>query len=67
MSHLDEKSVGSYFTDDSGRLWRLIAYSDGPSVTFEAVTPENSNLREMVGGVVGSPFVNRFHRLVPEP
>lgn len=63
---LDETSVGSFFLDEYGKLWRCISYTDGPSVTFEAVEPESNNLREIVGGVVGSNYVSRFRRLVPE-
>jgi hypothetical protein len=61
---LDESAVGAYFIDESGKVWRCISYTDGPSITFEALEPENSAVREIAGGVVGSPFVRSFRRLV---
>jgi hypothetical protein len=63
------EDVGSLWVRDDGRVWRLIMYSDGPDVTWEAVDgppkPREYH-RDRIGGAVGSPITDGFHRLVRE-
>jgi hypothetical protein len=63
---IDESDVGGYFIDGSGKLWKMIAYSGPPTVTFEMLdeTPGDfSWTPTRRSGVVGSPVIEDLARV----
>lgn len=58
---IDASDVGRFFVGTDGDVWMIVAYSELPTVSFERVRDG-----ERRGGVVGSPNVSGFERLVPE-
>lgn len=65
---VNQDDVGAFYEADGGELWRLIAYTDRPTATFERVvpapTPTGAPMHRT--GVVGAPIFDGLRRLVPE-
>lgn len=57
---LNENTVGTYFIDEQGDIWRHIAYSHEPTATLEKVREPGKR----VGGVVGAPIFEGFIALI---
>lgn len=66
MSRMDESTLGSYWVDEHGEVWKHIVYSDQPTATLERVDMARLGTRKRVGGVVGAPIFDGFTRLVKE-
>jgi hypothetical protein len=60
--------VGSYWTRDDGSLWRIISFSEHPTVTWERLDGPmvERKTQERCRGVVGSLITAGFVRLVRE-
>jgi hypothetical protein len=65
--------VGSYYVDAHGEVWRLLSYTDQPTVTLERLDPfekarEPDRSATRTHGVVGSPLMDGlgFRKMVPE-
>lgn len=57
--------VGSLWLGPDGEPWRLIAFCEYPSVTWERLTGLAETFhKEQRGGAVGSPITDGFRRLV---
>ncbi len=72
MTGPSEKTVGRYFLDAQGELWRHISYCAQPTATMEkvgtAAVARVLGSKELVrrGGAIGSPILSGFRLLVPE-
>lgn len=63
--------IGSYYADEKGDLWQLIAYTPNPTATLERVTGQDQQVereprRDRIDAVVGAPLFDGFRKLVPE-
>lgn len=68
---MSEGDVGSFYLDDRGDIWRLIAYCDRPTATLERVTIDgrpavSTNRPAQVAGAVGAPIFHGYRRLTPD-
>jgi hypothetical protein len=61
MTWPSETTVGRYWVDGKGRVWKHISYAAQPTATLELV-----GTSERKRGVVGSPILEEFRLLVPE-
>jgi hypothetical protein len=67
--HVTVDDVGTLWTRDDGSVWRVISYTDQPTVSWERIDGdpiERGPARERRGGVVASPITAGFVRLVRE-
>lgn len=59
--------INAVFQRNDGTLWRLVAYAEQPTVTFEEVAPSGRRGEHAQAScVVESPLAREFTRLVPE-
>lgn len=70
MTQLSDETVGKFFVDKSGQVWRHIMFCDSPTATVERVemTGRAGAAPARVGGAVGSPILQDLglRLLVPE-
>lgn len=64
------ETVGKYFVDERGELWKHIAYSDRPTATLERVSEPQfvamGDAESRMTAVVGSQLLDGFTLLIPE-
>ena len=58
---MNADDVGKFFTTNGEDIWRMIVYCAEPTATMQ-----NVKTGEQVGGIIGSPILEHFVKLIPE-
>ena len=56
---MNQNDIGQFYTTNGEDIWQLIIYSNQPTATMR-----NVETKERIGGVVGSPILKPFKKLV---